>query len=207
MSQRQGHVLLATLGVIALAGAGVGAFFLGGGQDAALGDAGAFRVGSALGEERAGFSGRPQVQVFASAADPKWPALRDCLGSGDVTLAMAGFVGVLVDVNVEPSVEAIFRQRGLTVIVRGLNGALLGALNAEFTCDELASFLFRTRAELQAEPLKSPVYAALLDSADAVDRLIQSEGPSSAARAVELLKEFEGASSPAVTAAESRLKN
>ena len=36
----------------------------------AMPDVGKFRAGSALGEERAGFSGRPQVLVFATSLGP-----------------------------------------------------------------------------------------------------------------------------------------
>lgn len=210
MSKRQGHVLLTSLGMIALAGAGVGAFFLGGGgqdpQASALADVGAFKVGSAVGEERAGFSGRPKVQVFISADDPTWPTLQACLASAEVQTAVAPFVGVIVDPKADPETEAILRQRGdHTVIARGLSGKLYGSLPATFTCENLTSFLNTLAASLPATPEKSPIYASLMDDQKALDGLIQAGAGEKANRFVELLEEFEGASNVKVLAAKAKL--
>src|SRR5687767_9457694 len=89
----------------------------------ALPDLGAFRVGSALGEERAGFSGRTKVQVFATAESAEWTVISSCLQSAEITNEMYFFTAVLIDEAAEPEVEQVFRERdSLRVVVRSLNG-------------------------------------------------------------------------------------
>ena len=52
---------------------------------------------------------------------------------------------------------------------------------------------------------KSPIYASLLASPDAVDRLVEARGLEDARKHVDFLAEFEGKDHPAVIAAEARL--
>src|SRR6267143_1594648 len=75
MNSKAGRTIVALCALSALAGL-VTYAFLGSSRVTAqaLPDAGKFKVGSALGEERAGFSGRAKVQVFTSSADPNWSA-------------------------------------------------------------------------------------------------------------------------------------
>ena len=172
----------------------------------ALSDVGKFKVGSTVGMERAGFSGRVMVQVFTTADDPNWPAISACLQSAEVEAEMGAFVGVLVDARAEPEVESAFRRKhGLQLIVRGLNGAFLGGLKTGFKCPDLVGLLKSIRVGLNREIEKSPIYTSLMLSPDAIDYFKTRSQTAKAARFVELLKEFEGESSPAVQAAEARL--
>jgi hypothetical protein len=172
----------------------------------ALPDVGRFKVGSAAGMERAGFSGRPMVEVFTTADDPTWPAISQCLQSAELDAEMDSFVGVLVDARSEPAVESRFRgKHRLQLIVRGLNGAFLGGLKTGFQCADLIALLKSIRASMNREIEKSPIYTSLMLSPDAVDYFKSRGETPKAARFVELLKEFEGESSPAVEAAEARL--
>jgi hypothetical protein len=208
MKSKSGRVIVACGVLAAVTGLLIYAFIAKGAGAAAqaLPDTGRFKVGSTLGEERAGFSGRPKVQVFASAGSPDWPAISTCLQSAELEAEMGSFVGVLVDAGLEPQVEAAERQRdGLQVVVRSLGGGFLGGLRAGFTCAELVNLLRVIRANSNPEVEKSPAYASLLDSPDLVDYLEAQGKGGDAAKFVDFLKEFEGASSPAAVAAESRL--
>lgn len=161
-----------------------------------LPDVGKFRVGSVLGEERAGFSGSPKVQVFTNFGDPDWPAIAFCLEDPRVQVEMEAFTGVLVNDILEPNVEREFREgNGLQVIVRALNGGFLGALHRGFSCDELVDLLAAIRAS-SSEPEKSPIYALLVDTPAVIDTVIDVDGCDRAARFVAFLTEFEGAASP-----------
>jgi hypothetical protein len=210
MNTKSGRIIFACFAAAALVGlvtygvlvprSGVGA------AAQALSDVGKFKVGSALGMERAGFSGRPMVQVFTTADDPNWPAISACLQSAEVEAEMGAFVGVLVDARAEPEVESAFRRKhGLQLIVRGLNGAFLGGLKTGFQCPDLVGLLKTIRAGLNPEIEKSPIYTSLMLSPDAIDYYKAQSQNAKAARFVELLKEFEGEGSAAVQAAEARL--
>lgn len=171
-----------------------------------LPDLGAFRVGSELGEERASFSGRPKVQVFATAEPAEWTALSSCLESPQVEAEMGVFTGILIDEAAEPTVEDTFRERdGLRVVVRALNGGFLGGLPQGFTCDDLVGLLRSLRQDDPSEPERSPIYANLLESPAVIDYLSEKGERARAERFVALLEEFEGATSPAVQAAKARL--
>jgi hypothetical protein len=174
----------------------------------ALLDVGKFRVGSDLGEERAGFSGRTKLQIFASASSADWASISSCLESEAVAAQMDFFTGILIDETAEPLVEATAGVRdGMRVVVRGLNGAYLGGLPAGFTCQELVALLQQVRATAFSGPEPSPIYANLLESTAAIEDLISKGERAKAAKFVTLLKEFEGATSPAVKAAEAKIGN
>ena len=118
----------------------------------------------------------------------------------------AFFTGVLVDARTEPEVEAVLRQRdGLQVVIRELSGAFLGGLPQGFQCSALVNLLSAVRMRSLAAPEKSPIYAALLDSAAPIDDLIQKGEAEKANKFVELLNEFEGKNSPASLQAQARL--
>jgi hypothetical protein len=169
-------------------------------------DVGKFRVGSQLGEERAGFSGRAMVQVFAQAGTVEWTAISECLASPEVEAEMYFFTGVLVDEALEPNVERLHREvDNLRVVVRGLNGAYLGGLPAGFTCTDLVELLRWVRARSVMRPRPSPIYLSLLESSASITDLIQRGEGERAVKYAEFLKELEGASSPAVQAAEAAL--
>ena len=189
MKSKSGRIIAILCVVSVLAGLVIYAF-VGRGAGAAaqaIPDVGKFKVGSALGEERAGFSGRPKVQVFATADSPDWPATSACLQSGEVEAEMGSFVGVLVDAGLEPQVEAAQRQRdGLQVVVRSLGGGYLGGLRAGFTCADFVNLLRIIRSNSNPEVEKSPAYATLLDSPDLVDYLEAQGKPGDAAKFVEL---------------------
>jgi hypothetical protein len=172
----------------------------------ALPDVGKFRVGSALGEERCGFSGRAKVSVFASFNSPAWSSISECLQSAAIESEMDFFTGVLVDEAAEPDVEAVYRERdGLRVIVRGIGGGFLGCLPAGFTCQELVDLLRLVRASATSAPEKSPIYVNLLESTAVLDDLVARGEAAKAERYVALLEEFEGSSSPAVQAARAKV--
>lgn len=166
---------------------------------------GKFLIGSALGHERAGFSGRPMVQVFTRADAPDWPYIAACLQSAEVEAEMPFFVGVLVDERLEPDVEENFRARGLKVIISGLNGSFLGGLFLGFSCENFVGLLRSVRLSSARSPEKSSIYARLLETPEAIDAFILRGELDKAVRFVDLLKEFEGPTHPAVLAAEARL--
>jgi len=211
MKSKIGRIIVASCLLLGLAGCvayvlipgGVG----GGAGAQALSDVGKFKVGSGLGEERAGFSGRPKVQIFTSTDDPNWPSIFACLRSPEVEAQMAYFTGILVDYQAESNVESIgTRQDGVRVIVRRLNGELLGGLPAGFSCADLAQFLATIRRSRSLDMEKSPIYASLMESPEVVVDDLKGKGEAAqAARFVELLKEFESADNPAVLAAQARL--
>ena len=211
MSQRAKRGVLAFFFLSILLGLVVSVAFVGGGgrkaRAQALPDAGKFRVGSALGEDRAGFSGRAKVQVFTSFGAPEWASLSQCLQSPQVEAEMGFFTGVLVDGAAELEVETVLRERdGLGVVVRALNGAVLGGLKAGFTCAELVELLHSIRANATGEAEKSPIYADLLESTAPIDALLLNGERAKAEKFVGFLKEFEDPQSAAVKNAEARLK-
>lgn len=164
-----------------------------------------FLQGFERGVERAGFSGRSMVIVF-SGARPADMTLKECLESEAVTRSMDRFTGILVDEAAEPQVESILRKRdGLKVVVRGLNGALLGGIQDGFKCQDLSSLLLAVRSNMPGEPEKSPIYANLLESPGAITHLVSEGKRDEAVKYVEFLRELEGAESPAVRAAEAAL--
>jgi hypothetical protein len=210
MSRKTGRAIVASCALGAVAGAGILIYTIaagGGGAAAqALSDVGRFRVGSRLGEERAGFSGRPMVIVFASTSLPEWGTISSCLQGAEVDGFMDHFTGVLVEDAVEPEVEAVARTRDkLRVVVRGLNGAFLGGLPEEFTCADLVALLDAIKKTVPFVE-KSPIYARLLESAEPVAILKEEGKGSDAQRYVDLLRDFEGAGSAAVQAAEAELR-
>ena len=209
MSKRAKRGLAASAVLAVLAGLGIYAVVASGRTTAGaqtLPDAGKFRSGSGLGEERAGFSGRSKVLVFTSAADPEWPTIEACLQTGALEAELGRFTGVLVDPAAEPEVEAALRERaGFRVVVRSLNGAFLGGLPAGWGCQELVELLRSIRGEAAGDPERSPIYANLLESTAAIDALLLEGAREKAERFVGLLEEFEGPESPAVQAARARL--
>jgi hypothetical protein len=117
------------------------------------------------------------------------------------------FTGILVDEIAEPDVEAVFRGRdGLGIVVRALNGGVLGGLRAGFTCADLVELLRSIRANATGEAEKSPIYAGLLESTAPIDALLLNGERARAEKLVGFLKEFEGAQSAAAKNAEARLK-
>jgi hypothetical protein len=210
MKSKSGRVIVACCVLAAVIGLLIYTFIVKGAGAAAqaLPDTGKFKVGSALGEERGGFSGRPKLQVFVTADSPEWPSLSACLQSAEVEAEMVAFTGVLIDAAAEPGVESFHRQRdGFQVLVRGMNGAFWGGLKSGFACSDLVDLLKEVRFLLAqtGEIERSPIYASLMDSPAAVDFLVKNGQESKAARFVELLREFEGANSPSVAAAEAML--
>jgi hypothetical protein len=209
MNGKMGRVVVACCVLCAAAGGVAFMIMRTGGVRAApqvLADVGRFRVGAALGEERAGFSGLPKLQVFASADDPAWSTIQACLTSAAVEAELSFFTPVLIDERLEPEVEQVLHERdGLRVVVRGLNGKFLGGLPAGFRCDELVEILRSIRANTIMAPDKSPIYSLLLQTAEPIDSLLNEGQRAAAEKFVGFLSEFEGASSPAVLAAEARL--
>jgi hypothetical protein len=208
MSRKTGRAIAASCALGAVAGAGILIYTIaaGGGAAAqAMPDVGKFRVGSQLGEERAGFSGRPMVMVFASASSAEWLTISSCLESADIKAFMDHFTGILVEEAVEPEVEAVARTRDkLRVVVRGLNGAFLGGLPEGFACADLVALLEAIKKTVPFVE-KSPIYARLLESTEPLAALKQEGNGDEAQKYVDLLKEFEGAASAAVEAAEAEL--
>ncbi|MBI4257905.1 MAG: hypothetical protein HY619_03025 [Thaumarchaeota archaeon] len=216
MSARQSRMLSACCGLAIVAvvaailllnarGAGGGAA---GAAQAALTDVGRFKLGAKLGEERAGFSGLPKIQVFANSSDPNWPAVQACLQEAAIEAELIGsFTAVLVDTSdpQEAQVELGARELGYQVILTALNGKFLGGLAAGFACRDLLALLRTIKAETVIRPEKSPIYARLLETAQPIDWLIQNSERAKADRFVDFLKEFEGVDSPAVRAAEASL--
>ena len=170
-----------------------------------LDDIGVFKFGSALGEERAGFSGRTRVIVLTSAREVA--SLSGCLRSLGVEAHMAALTGVLVDTEVEPEVESDLREReNARVVVKGLEGQILGVLREGYSCDELAQLLEAVTARMSGPPRPSPIYMNLLERPADVARDFVSRGEAAvAAKYVQLLEELEGTANAAVQAARGEL--
>lgn len=201
--------VVVSLGIVLAASCGFAILRLSSGEADSphgLAAVGPFRVGSALGEERAGFSGRPKLQVFTTADDPAAADLAACLLSAEVRAELDAFTPILIDARAEPEVETTFRERdGLAVIVRGLNGGFLGALRSGFPCERLVWLLRTIREHSNGAPEKSPIYARLLLEPEAIDELVDAGETDRAVRFLELLRELEGEGSPAVAAVEARI--
>ncbi len=160
-------------------------------------DVGHFRVGSALGEERSGFSGRSKVIVFAGS---------ECLESPAVTAEMDFFVGVIVDPRAEPEVESYLREHEHGVVIRGLQGQVIALLPDSYTCEELVGLLRFVRESSVRGPEPSPIYWNLVERPqEVVDDLLANDRGQDALRYAEMLEEFEGAGSPAVQTVNARL--
>jgi hypothetical protein len=177
----------------------------GGAAAQAITDVGKFRAGSELGEERAGFSGRAKLLVFTNPSAADWLSVSACLQNAAVEAELDFFAPILIDERVE-QVEPVTRERdGMSVVVRGLNGAFLGGLHAGYTCSDLVEFMRSVKARATMAPDPSPIYAALRENALIVDSMIQTGDRARAEKFVGFLREFDGATSPAVVAAEARL--
>ena len=78
-----------------------------------LPEIGRFRVGAALGRERAGFCGNPMLQVFTHAGDPNLAAIQACLASIDVAGELDLFTGLPdPDAHVERRADRKWRLGG-----------------------------------------------------------------------------------------------
>jgi hypothetical protein len=209
MNGKTGRVVVACCALCAAAGLVAFMVVRTGGVKAApqvLSDVGKFRAGAALGEERAGFSGRAKLMVFASAGDPGWSALQACLTNPALEAELSVFTPVLIDEQVDLATEDVLRERdGLRVVVRALNGKFLGGLQVGFRCDELVDLLHSIRANTTLGLERSPIYSLLMRTPEPIDALLQEGKRADAEKAVEFLIEFEGSGSPAVAAAEARL--
>jgi len=172
-----------------------------------LPDIGAFRVGSALGDERAGFSGMPSVFVFASAHDASWPELRECLETAESAGALAGYTPVLVDSAdpFEDHVEPKLRANGAQVVIRNRQGRFLGALQAGFECADFVALLAAAKGMTTIPPQPSPLRTFLRQEPIAgIDSILARDGRERAERVAALFREFDG-DTGAVRAAEARL--
>jgi hypothetical protein len=210
---RGGFGALAALVVVG----GVGAFLaLGGGGEAQQADPppdpGAeaeklkrFQYGYDLGRERAGFSGLPMVQIFVDETVDQ-AALDACLESPEVQALMPSFTGIFINSEDEDSSPRRLRRKGEhQVIVRAVNGKILGILPGGYTCAELLEMLERIPRSMIIQPMKSPIYQRLLESPDPIDQLIAEDKAERARKYVDVLAELEGKDHPAVIAAEARL--
>jgi hypothetical protein len=168
---------------------------------------GLFRLGSRLGEDRAGFFGRPKFQVFADTSDRALPALEACLKSPEVEAVLGKFTPVLIDASgpEESGAEAELRSAGFQVVLRGLDGGFLGGLEAGRSCGELVDLLAAAGASLP-QPQESPICTLLRQHPEAIDDVVRLGGRAEAVKYVELLKEVEGESSDTVAAIQARLE-
>ena len=164
-----------------------------------------FQHGYDLGRERAGFSGLPMIQILVDERVDTF-ALDACLESPEIKALMPGFTGVLIASEEEDArAQRLRRRERHGVFVRDLSGKYLGILPPEYTCDELRAMLERVLAHRIKNPRRSPIYAALLESPAAIDRLLGEGKPDSARKYIDFLAELEGKDHPAVIAAEARL--
>jgi len=164
-----------------------------------------FQYGYDLGRERAGFSGLPMIQIFVDERVDA-AALDACLESPEIKALMPSFTGVLITSEEEDArLQRLRRRERHGAFVRDLSGKYLGILPPEYTCDELRGMLERVLAHRIRKPRRSPIYAALLESPEAIDRLLGEGKPDSARKYIDFLAELEGRDHPAVIAAEARL--
>ena len=164
-----------------------------------------FQWGIDVGKERAGFSGLPMIQVFVDENIDE-AALDACLESPEVAALMPGFTGILISPEDEDTSPRRLRRKGEDqVVVRRLNGKILGILPPGFTCAEFLDLLERSLRSMIIKPKKSPIYRRLLESPDAIDRVIERGEPERARKYVDFLMELEGRDHPAAVAAEARL--
>src|SRR6266545_2807486 len=98
MKSNAGKIIVACC-VLCAVGIFIGLFLKVGGwvQAQTITDVGKFKVGSVLGMERSGFTGRPMLQVFTDSSSPDWPLIQNCLQSPEVEAEMGFYTGVLVD--------------------------------------------------------------------------------------------------------------
>ena len=164
-----------------------------------------FQYGIDLGRERAAFSGLPLLEIFVDETVDN-SALDACLESPEIKALAAGFTGVLISPEEEASRPSRLRRKERHgAFVRAVSGRYLGILPPGYTCEDLRDLLERSLRNMFMKPRKSPIYAALLASPDAVDRLVEVKGLEDARKYVDFLAEFEGKDHPAVIAAEARL--
>jgi hypothetical protein len=212
MSQRTKRYLTAFTLLVAIAGGLAGFFFVGerkapaGAVQQVLSDVGRFRVGAELGQERAGFSGLPLLYVFANPDDPNWGNVQACLQDFAIVEELASFTPILVDARTDTETEIALRERGFQMVVRRLSGKVMGMLPVGFECAELLELLQLIPSQMIVTPQKSPIYARLLESPDVIDAMLQQGERNQAEKFVGFLREFEGEASPAVQAAEARLR-
>jgi hypothetical protein len=217
MSARRKHTFVTVAGLSALGVAGgIFVFLLGAGatQEASptLGDFGLFRVGSALGEERAGFSGLPKAIAFVDPSSPDWPGFRACLTDPAIEAELVYFTPVAIDVTdpAEAAAEPWLREDGLraqgfVVVLRHLNGKFLGGIQLGASCDELLAKLRSARESLFHPPKPSALYSTLLEHPEIVDTMVAEGNRARAEKCLELLREFEGEDSPVVQNVAARL--
>jgi hypothetical protein len=104
--------VLCTLGAVAGAGILIYSMVAGGGAAAqVLTDVGRFKVGSELGMERAGFSGRAMLMIFATAGVAEWDSLSSCPQSLEVEARLGHFTPIIVDERTEPDAPSVLRVR------------------------------------------------------------------------------------------------
>ncbi len=164
-----------------------------------------FQWGIDLGKERAGFSGLPRGQIFVDESVDK-TALDACLESPAIKALLPSFTGIFISAEEEDSSPRRLRRSGEhQVIVRRVNGKILGILPPGFTCGELQEMLERCLRHMIIKPKKSPIYRRLLESPDPLDRVIERGEADRARKFVDFLKELEGKDHPAAVAAEARL--
>jgi hypothetical protein len=209
---RRARGYLAGLTFLLALGGGLAGFFLGGrkaplgGAQEALSQVGRFRVGAELGEERAAFSGRPKLLVFASPEDGGWADLASCLTDPALSEDLSYFTPILVDERADLETERRLREEnGLRVVARAKNGKYLGGLTAGFGCGELADLIAGIRANARLSLDRSPLYSVLVRDPSAIDAIAAESGIEAANRFADLLGELEGAGSPVVQEIEARL--
>ena len=174
---------------------------------AALGDLGAFRVGAALGEERAAFSGFAKLTVFLDPASAERDFVEACLSDAAIAADLVAFTPILVDASAtdDAAVEATLRTQGFQIVIRRMSGEFLGGLMVGFDCAELIDLLRAVRAGDSKPPARDELYRILLADPPSIDAVVAGAGFERAHLAYELLREFEGAESSIVQAVGARL--
>ena len=173
----------------------------------ALADFGRFRVGAALGEERAAFSGLAKLTVFLDPASPERDFVEACVSDAAIAAELVAFTPVLVDASDtnDAAVEATLRAQGFQIVIRRMSGEFLGGLTVGFDCAELIDLLRAVRAGDSKPPARDELYRILLADPPSIDAVVADAGLERAHLAYEMLREFEGVESSIVQAVGARL--
>jgi hypothetical protein len=163
-----------------------------------------FSHGYKLGHELAGFSGRPMLLLFEDTSLPEWSGLPlECEKNPKLNDILSKRVqGIVVDKSQDTDVFSRYGDPPLrTLIIRDLNGPILGILQSEYSIEDLERLLDAVLPMTTTE--KSPAYIRLLENTLLLDELSGKNEAEEAARIVRLLKHFEPGSEALLRAEET----
>ena len=166
-----------------------------------------FDLGTEAALERARFTGAPLLFVFLGPEDRALDAVRKAAAAPEVRAALPWYTPVLVDPGdpAEAEVEREARADGLSVVIRGLGGELLGGLKAPFEAEDLARLVLAVRGSHPWAPRPSPLWSLLRAEPEAIRKVAETDGRERAEGLVAEMALVEGEASEAVIALRAEL--